>query len=175
MAEELNQERIGKPIVRGLGWCLCFSLWTVALLTRFPVQLGESLMPEQMHFPAAKCLHVCAYAFLTMYLAWLPLRNWRWLFLAFLSLHAAGTEYFQQFVPGRHGTVSDFFIDHFGIALGIGLTRKFWLWGLSDAPQKHRTGSLTLLRNVANQRQVTSSPLLSSPSSPDAAGESSTK
>jgi VanZ family protein len=175
MADELNRETSRKLIVRGLGWCLCLSLWTVALLTIFPVELGSAIMPEEMHFPAAKCLHVCAYAFLTMYLAWMPLRSWRWLFLAFLSLHAAGTEYFQRFVPGRHGTVSDFFIDHLGIALGIGLTWKYWLPWFTNASQPHRSGYTTLLRSVANPRQVTSSPLLSSPPSPDAAGEASIK
>jgi VanZ like family len=173
MADELNQGRERKLIVPGLGWCFCLGLWTVALLTIFPVQLGATLMPEEMHFPAAKSLHVTAYAFLTIYLSWMPLKSWCWLFLALLSLHAAGTEYFQQFVPGRHGTVSDFFIDHFGITIGIGLTWKYWLPRFCGATLEHRSGYSTLLRSVANPRQVKSSSVLSSPSAPDAAGDTS--
>ncbi len=71
------------------------------------MRIGEAVTPSALHFPAAKFLHVSAYAFLTLYLSWLPLRRGRWLLLAFLSLHAAGTEFVQQFVPGRHGMVSD--------------------------------------------------------------------
>jgi len=47
--------------------------------------------------------------------------------LAFLSLHAAGTEYLQQFVPGRTGLISDVVIDHIGLLLGLALTWKHWL------------------------------------------------
>jgi VanZ family protein len=116
-----------KLMGRGLGWCLCIALWTTALLTIFPMHVGRAVMPEAFHFPAAKFLHVSAYAFLTVYLKWLPLRRGRWLLLAFLSLHAFGTEFCQQFVPGRHGVLSDVLIDHLGLALGMILTRKCWL------------------------------------------------
>lgn len=127
MADRWNRERVRKAIVRGLGWCLCVGLWTVALLTTTPVRMGEAVMPAALHFPAAKFLHVSVYAFLTVYVSWLPLRRWRWLLLAFLALHAAGTEFFQQFVPDRHGLVSDVLLDHFGLALGVALTWKRWL------------------------------------------------
>jgi VanZ family protein len=175
MADRLNQEQVRKLIVRGLGWCLCLGLWTVALLSIFPVEVGAVVVPSSMHFPVAKTLHVSAYAFLTIYLSWMPLRNWRWLLLAFLSLHAAATEYFQQFVPGRHGAVTDVLIDHAGLALGIGLTWKYWLPRFKIASQKAHLGYSTLLRSVANPRQVTTSPLLSSPSAPDTAGDTSIK
>jgi VanZ family protein len=127
MADTRNQDQLRKLMVRGLGWCLCLALWTTSLLTIFPVRVSQAVMPEAFHFPASKLLHISAYTFLTVYLKWLRLRRWRWLLLAFLSLHAFGTEFFQQFVPGRHGMISDVLIDHLGIALGLILTRKYWL------------------------------------------------
>jgi VanZ family protein len=127
MADMQDQDQTRKLWLRGLGWCLCVALWTIALLTLFPAQVGKAVTPEILHFPAAKCLHISAYAFLTMYLKWLPIGRWRWLLLAFLSLHAASTEFGQQFVPGRHGMFSDVLIDHFGLALGLALTWKCWL------------------------------------------------
>lgn len=127
MADNWDRDRMRKLIVRGLGWWLCVVLWTVALLTTYPVRMGEAVAPPALYFPAAKCLHVSVYAFLTIYLSWLPLRRWRWLLLAFLSLHAAGTEFGQQFVAGRHGMVTDVVIDHAGLLLGVAFTWKRWL------------------------------------------------
>lgn len=127
MANTREQDQRRKLVVRSLGWCLCLALWTTCLLTIFAVRVGEAVMPEAFHFPAAKFLHISAYAFLTVYLKWLPLRRGRWLLLALLSLHTFGTEFFQQFVPGRHGVLTDVLIDHVGIALGMILTRKCWL------------------------------------------------
>ncbi len=127
MANRWNLDQLRKLTVRGLGWCLCIAVWTTALLTIFAARVGQAVTPEILHFPAAKCLHISAYAFLTLYLKWLPLRRGRWLLLAFLSFHAFGTEFFQQFVPGRHGQLSDVLIDHIGIAVGMALTRNCWL------------------------------------------------
>lgn len=127
MADVWDQDRFRKLMVRGFGWCLCVGLWTFALLTIYPVKMGAAVLPSTWHFPSAKFLHVSVYAFLALYISWLPLRRWRWLLLAFLSLHAAGTEYFQQFVPGRHGMISDVLIDHAGLLLAIAFTWKRWL------------------------------------------------
>ncbi len=127
MADTGDQDRMRKLMVRGLGWCLCVALWTTGLLTTFSMRMGEAVTPPTLQFPAAKFLHVSVYAFLTLYLAWLPLRRGRWLLLAFLSLHAAGTEFVQQFVPGRHGVVSDVLIDHIGLLLGVALSWKCWV------------------------------------------------
>jgi VanZ family protein len=143
MADMRDRDRMRKLMVRGLGWGLCVVVWTTALLTVFPVQMSHAVMPTTLHFPASKLLHVSVYAFLTVYLKWLPLGRGRWLLLAFLSLHAAGTEFFQQFIPGRYGRFSDVLIDHFGIALGLALTRNYWLprrsnGSVSDASQKRR-------------------------------------
>ncbi len=126
MADTPSQDQRRKLFVRGVGWCVCVGLWTVALLTTTPVEVGNALIPSARYFPAAKILHVCAYTFLTIFLSWLPLGRWRWLLLAFLSLHAAGTEFLQQFVPGRTGKVMDVVIDHVGLLLGFVLTWKHW-------------------------------------------------
>jgi hypothetical protein len=131
MTDKRVHEQTQKLIVRGLGWCLCLLVWTVALLTITPVEVGKTIVPSSLHFTAAKGLHVSAYAFLTAYISWLPVRRWRWLLLAFLSLHAAGTEFFQQFVPGRYGMASDVAIDHVGMALGLALTWKRWVTRLA--------------------------------------------
>jgi VanZ family protein len=126
MAKTDNRERRRKLLVRGLGWCVCVSLWTVALLTTRPVELNHAVTPVTMQYPASKCLHIFAYAFLTVFISWLPLRRRRWLLLAFLSLHAAGTEYCQQFIPGRTGMVSDVLLDHVGLLIALALTWKRW-------------------------------------------------
>jgi VanZ family protein len=127
MADTWSSQRCRKLIVRGFGWCLCVALWTAALLTTYPVEIGKHVTPSQMYFPASKLLHVGAYGFLTVFLSWLPLRRWRWLLLAFLSLHTAGTEFGQTFVPGRTGRPADVGIDHFGLLLGVALTWKRWV------------------------------------------------
>jgi hypothetical protein len=72
MANEWNQAQVRKLIVRGLGWFLCLGLWTVALLTLFPVELSAAVLPTTLRFPTAKFLHVSSYAFLALYLSWMP-------------------------------------------------------------------------------------------------------
>lgn len=168
MADTCDQDRERKLLVRGLGWCLCVGLWTAALLTTLPVAVGDEVVPTDLQFPAAKCLHVGAYAFLTLYLAWMPLpRGWRFLVLAFLSLHAAGTEFFQQFVPDRHPAVTDVLIDHVGIMLGIALTWKRWRQQPDSRDAQANGGVRASLRVAAKQS-------LSSPFSPAASGDTST-
>ncbi|HEY7310416.1 MAG TPA: VanZ family protein [Gemmataceae bacterium] len=127
MADRWTPQRRRKLLVRGLGWGLCVGVWTTALLTTYPVQIGKHVTPAGMYFSASKLLHVGAYGFLTVFITWLPLRRWRWLLLAFLSLHAAGTEFGQTFVPGRVGRPEDVAIDHLGLLLGLLLTWKRWL------------------------------------------------
>lgn len=127
MADTWSPERRRKVLVRGLGWCACVILWTVALLTTYPVELGKHVAPSEVYFPASKLLHLGAYGFLTLFISWLPLRRWRWLLLAFLSLHAIGTEFAQTFVPGRTGKPADVAIDHLGLLLGLALTWKRWV------------------------------------------------
>jgi hypothetical protein len=108
-------------------WWVLVGLWALALLTPQPVLLGRRVLPAEALFSAAKGLHVAAYAFLTGAGAWLPpWRGRRWLPVAVMSLHAFATEFFQQFVPSRHGCLEDVAIDHVGIVLGLAVTA--WRW-----------------------------------------------
>jgi VanZ family protein len=107
-------------------WGLAAALWTVALLTTFPAHVSQEVLPPAAGFTAAKTLHVAAYAFLTATVPWLGLGRWRWGLLAFLSLHAGATEFLQQWVPLRTGSLTDVGIDHLGIALGLACTWRAW-------------------------------------------------
>jgi VanZ family protein len=114
-------------VVRVVFWWVAVALWTAALLTTYPVQVSQEVLPPSVGFPAAKTLHVVAYAGLAGLIPWLGITlGWRWGLLALLSLHAAGTEFFQQFVPLRTGSVTDVVIDHAGLLLGLAVTCKAW-------------------------------------------------
>jgi VanZ family protein len=107
-------------------WWLVTALWAVALLTPQPADASEVVLPAEARYPSAKLLHISAYAFLAFTAAWLP--PWRpfWLLpWLVLSLHGIGTEFFQQWVPRRHGCWQDVVFDHCGIALGV---LAAWLW-----------------------------------------------
>ena len=108
-------------------WLVYASAWTTALLTPQPVELADSLLGEDSAFLSGKVLHVGAYAFFAALTGWLraPVRL-RWLLLAFLSLHAFGTEFFQGFVPLRVPAWNDVALDHVGILLGCLLSWKWW-------------------------------------------------
>jgi VanZ family protein len=106
-------------------WCVCVAVWTVALLTTYPVEVSHRVLPREFRFPVGKCLHVGAYAFLTVLAFVSPPRSWlRWLPVVFLSLHGFTTEYIQNFV-GRSGEWRDVGLDHLGIALGLAVV---WAW-----------------------------------------------
>jgi VanZ family protein len=114
--------------LRWLIWGGFTVAWTVALLTPHPAELADAVLPPETRFPAAKSLHVAAYTVLTLLTSWLCVRRgWRWGLLAFVSLHAMGTEFFQQFVPLRHGSLQDVGIDHIGILIGVGLSWPAWM------------------------------------------------
>jgi VanZ family protein len=102
-------------------------VWTVALLTTQPVRVAQAVLPPPVRFPTAKLLHVAAYACLVALSGWLPVpRRLRWLLIVFLSLHALGTEFFQQFVPERTASWRDVAIDHVGMALGLAASWRWW-------------------------------------------------
>jgi VanZ family protein len=122
-------ERIGPRglVWRWLAWVLCVAVWTAALLTTYPAKIKQAVLPEPLGMPAAKTLHVAAYAFLTATAAFLHVRGGRrWLLIAFLSLHGCATEYLQNYVPGRDGSLRDVALDHAGIALGLLLSWHWW-------------------------------------------------
>lgn len=116
------------PVWRWLVWILYVLAWTKALLTPIPAPATEVLGPHPLlAFLFNKSLHVAAYLVLSILSAWLHVpRRWRWLLLVFMSLHAVGTEYGQQFVATRHPSWRDVGLDHLGICLGVALSSKWW-------------------------------------------------
>jgi VanZ family protein len=104
------------------------ALWTIALLVPVTQEMGEAVATDaedRSYF--TKSLHVAAYTLLCLFGAWLrPRGKWRWVLLAFLTCHAMGTEYFQQFVPTRTASWRDVGLDHIGILLGVVLSWRIW-------------------------------------------------
>jgi VanZ family protein len=120
-----------------LLWAVLLGAWTAALLTPDPVRLAQEVLPEPVEFPAAKLLHLGAYAALAALGCVLrPLGRFRWVLLVVLSLHGMGTEYCQQFIPLRGPSVRDVLIDHAGIFLGA---LAVWLWRMKST---HLAGEL---------------------------------
>jgi len=124
ISARLSQQR---HAVVWLVWLLCLCIWTLALLTSFPVQVKDAVLPPQAGYHASKLLHVGAYAFLAGSASWLlPSQPLRFLPILFLSFHAFGTEYLQQFVALRTGSLTDVGFNHAGLALGLVVT--WWKW-----------------------------------------------
>ncbi len=118
---------VSRPGLRLALWWLCVAVWTVALLTPQPARVSREVLSAKAGYPASKTLHVAAYALLTGALPWLGLRGGRrWWLVGFLSLHAAGTELIQCWVPDRTGSLTDVGIDHLGILLGLACTWTAW-------------------------------------------------
>src|SRR3954469_23039826 len=105
---------------------LFFGLWTWKLLEPSPIPeaIGEEI-PADLKFILSKLLHASAYAFLTVLVAWLPVRRqYFWTAVGVLALHGCLTEYLQYAMDvGRHGCVRDVLIDWAGIALGLAFLR----------------------------------------------------
>ena len=115
------------PKLRWVIWSAYTAAWTTALLTPHPAVVADEVLGEENAFYASKTLHVSAYAIMAILSGWLRLRSaWRRLFLAFLSIHALGTEFFQQFVPYRYPSWTDVGWDHIGILWGIILSWRWW-------------------------------------------------
>jgi hypothetical protein len=113
--------------VRWLIWGGCLAVWTVALLTPFPIQAERRMLSEDAAFPTSKFLHVTGYAFLTGLSAWLGVAGrWRWALPGFLLFHGAATEYLQGFVPLRTGCWMDVGLNSAGVVLGLALTWPWW-------------------------------------------------
>jgi hypothetical protein len=109
-------------------WIGALVVWTLCLVTPYPVQVGHEVLPAPATYPTAKGLHVSVYALLTVLAAWLPVaRPRRWLLLAVLSLHGFATEYVQTYVPARTGCWQDVGMDHVGLLLGFLLGLRWWL------------------------------------------------
>lgn len=109
-----------------LAWTVYGVVWSILLLTTFPLTVRDAVVPQPFAFSSGKVLHVTAYAVFAVLTAWLPApRPWRWALLGLLSLHAFGTEFLQQFV-GRGSSWTDVGLDHLGLVVGVLLTWKTW-------------------------------------------------
>jgi VanZ family protein len=133
-------------IWRWLVWLVFVVLWTWALLLPNPDEVARALIfpatvaVEESHpvreelleillsFVFSKALHVAGYAALTALSGWLG-ATWRarWILVAFMSVHAMGTEFLQGYSPGRHPAWRDVGLDHLGIVMGLALTWRSWL------------------------------------------------
>jgi len=123
---------------RRVAWGFGLGVWTASLLTTYPVVVGNRLLPPEAHFPTAKTLHVGVYFLLAALLPWLRTgRAWCWLLLALLSFHGCATEFLQQWVDERTGSLRDVGFDHLGIALGLAVTWRWWPRpsGRADGPR----------------------------------------
>ena len=117
-----------RTVVPYVVFLIFLALWTWKLLTPVPVpEVIDRQIPDDLRFVLAKSLHACAYAYLTVLAALLPLR-WSsfWVVVGVLAMHGIGTEIGQTFVPSRHGCIQDVLIDWAGISLGL---LVIWSWG----------------------------------------------
>lgn len=98
-----------------------FGLWTWKLLEPDPVpQAISAKLQGEARFVAAKGLHACGYALITLLTVTLPVPNyWRWFLAGLLAVHGVATEIGQTFVPGRFGSVRDVLLDWGGIVCGL--------------------------------------------------------
>jgi VanZ family protein len=129
-----------RKVVPFAVFALFLGLWTWKLLEPNPVpEPVVRGIPTDLKFWLAKMLHAGAYAFLTVLASWLPLRRpYFWCVIAFLVMHAIGSEIGQTYVPNRHGSARDVVIDWMGIGMGLGVLR-WWsvrLWPSSATPTR---------------------------------------
>ncbi len=115
-------------MLRRAVWFVYLVIWTAALITPQPAQASAATLPEEAQFPAAKTLHVCAYALLCALTGWQRFLapRWRPLLLLALSSHAVLTEVIPLYVPQRHGCWEDVALDHIGLYLGVVLAWRWW-------------------------------------------------
>ena len=125
-------------MTRWLVWTLFCIALTAALVAPVPspeeLPLGELLVSRRVL--VAKSVHVVAYAMFAMLSGWLPVAlRWRLFLMFFLMLHAVSTEFIQLHLSYRSGTLSDVLWDCLGIAVGFGLSWRWWLREDTELPQ----------------------------------------
>ena len=114
---------------RSFVWIVYFVCLTTLLVMPGTVQdqlpLGEFVLTNKTLF--AKSVHIALYAIFAVLTGSLRVSpSWRLPLLFFVMAHGAATEFLQQFVPERNGSVSDVLFDHLGIALGLLVSWKWW-------------------------------------------------
>jgi VanZ family protein len=106
-----------------LFWPL-LAAWTWLLVRPNPIPEVVDAIPTDLRLLAAKSLHGCTYALLTVLgLAWPATRPGRVAVVALLVAHGAGTEAAQALVPHRSGRVLDVAIDWAGVLAGMMIVR----------------------------------------------------
>ena len=103
-------------------WWLLLILWTIGLLRPEPIQLQHQLIPSSLGWIIAKGLHLGVYALLALFASLLPgSSSFKLICFIILMVHAFATEFLQQWVKERTGSLSDVAIDLLGVALGLGV------------------------------------------------------
>ena len=103
-------------------WWLILILWTIGLLRPEPIQLQHQLIPSSLGWIIAKGLHLGVYALLALFASLLPSSpSFKLICFIILMVHAFATEFLQQWVKERTGSLSDVAIDLLGVALGLAL------------------------------------------------------
>lgn len=113
-----------------IGWSGVLLVWTVLLLLPVSPHAVEAVGGPDNAFAVGKSLHVGVYAALAWAGVWA--RSWRWAVPVVLLLHAAATEYLQQFT-GRGSSLRDVGLNCLGVLLGLlgqWAGRLVWFGGL---------------------------------------------
>lgn len=116
-------------------WWLLLVLWTIGLLRPEPIQMQHELMSPALGWVTAKGLHLGVYALLAFFASNLPgTYSNKLICYVILVAHAFATEFFQQWVKERTGSITDVGINLTGIVLGLGLItiKRFFMPGLRD-------------------------------------------
>ncbi|KAA0971275.1 VanZ family protein [Aureimonas fodinaquatilis] len=105
-------------LTRSAAWC---ALFAVAYVTLSPIEL-RPVSPVPVNVERLLAFLIIGALFGAGY--------WRKLILvlALIVLVAAGLEFAQEFVPGRHGRVSDFAFKAVGAALGAAVAALAVKW-----------------------------------------------
>ena len=116
-------------------WWLLLVLWTIGLLRPEPIQMQHELISPALGWVTAKGLHLGVYALLAFFASNLPgTYSNKLICYVILVAHAFATEFFQQWVKERTGSITDVGINLTGIVLGLGLItiKRFFMTGLRD-------------------------------------------
>lgn len=107
-------------------WWILLVLWTIGLLRPEPIQMQHHLIHPSLGWIIAKGLHLAIYALLAFSASLLPASPaFNLSCFIILLAHAFATEFLQQCVKERTGSLSDVVIDLCGVALGLGLWKLY--------------------------------------------------
>ena len=110
-------------------WGGYVTVWTVALVMPVPQHPFPAAGEHEVTLKAvvAKTLHVAAYALMTVLTAWLHVpARYRWLLMFLLMAHGTATEFIQENLSYRSGTLRDVGFDTLGVMIGILLSWRWW-------------------------------------------------